>query len=261
MLTYEQRSRLCKNPTAIKLFTIMAEKSTNLAASIDVVQKKELLELADLLGPEICVLKTHIDILEDFDQDTVKQLVLLAKKHNFLIFEDRKFADIGNTVRLQYEKGIYHIADWAHITNAHTVPGPAIIEGLKMVGLPKGNGLLLLAQMSSKGSLATGEYTSETLKMALEHKDFVIGFITQKKQLDDSAFINLSPGVQLHSQGDDLGQQYVTPWTAIYENGVDVIIVGRGIYKNLNPIKAAKEYREQGWEAYLRRCKLQGKVI
>jgi orotidine 5'-phosphate decarboxylase subfamily 1 len=196
------------------------------------------------------VLKTHIDIVADFDHELIAQLTKLAKQHNFLIFEDRKFADIGNTVKEQYGGGIYHIASWSDITNAHTVPGPGIINGLKEVGLPLGRALLLLAEMSSKGTLASGEYTKKSVEMAKQHPEFVIGFIAIKKVDSDPSFITLTPGVQLSVGGDTLGQQYLTPEEVICKNQSDVIIVGRDIITAQDPSAAAKKYRTAGWQAY-----------
>jgi orotidine 5'-phosphate decarboxylase subfamily 1 len=258
-LSYSERAALAKNALARDLFLLMETKKTNLSVAADVKTKKELLDLARNLGPYICVLKTHIDIIDDFDADLLLQLKALAEEFNFIIFEDRKFADIGATAKAQYENGIFKIADWARITNAHTVPGDGIIAGLKEAGLPRKNGLLLLAEMSSAGNLATGEYTAESIKMAQKHTDFVIGFITMRTLSENQAFINFTPGINLVSAGDSLGQQYNTPDRA-FAAGTDVQIIGRGIIAKNTPeeqIEAAKEYQAAGWQAYQNRITVQ----
>jgi orotidine-5'-phosphate decarboxylase len=57
MATYASRASNFTNPTAIRLLELMDRKKTNLSVSPDVVLKKDLLALADALGPSICVFK------------------------------------------------------------------------------------------------------------------------------------------------------------------------------------------------------------
>lgn len=55
------------------------------------------------------------------------------------------------------------------------------------------------------------------------------------------------------AQRDALGQKYNTAESVVWEKGSDVIIVGRGIYEVVDPAVAAKEFRDAGWTAYLKR--------
>lgn len=48
-----------------------------------------------------------------------------------MIFEDRKFADIGKTVKQQYTGGVYKIANWSHLVNCHLISGKTIVKALK----------------------------------------------------------------------------------------------------------------------------------
>ncbi|MFH1127247.1 MAG: orotidine-5'-phosphate decarboxylase [archaeon] len=265
-MTYEQRAKHAKNPAAKKLFGLMATKKTNLCLAADETSTETLLKLINDLGSEIAVLKMHIDIVTDFTPDFTKKLVELSKKHNFMIFEDRKFADIGNTVKLQYSKGIYNIADWANLVTVHTVPGHGVIEGLREVMKEKEKdgierGILILSQMSSDGTLATADYTKKSVDMSNANKDSIAGHIGAgsdpkelKKLVDiaDNGQVIFTPGVKLGSKKDSLGQKYTTPDEAV-KAGSDCIVVGRGLYQSENPKATAKIYRDIAWEAYLKR--------
>lgn len=250
MLSYSKRAELQNNPVGKKLFQIIDQKQSNLALSADVIRKDELIALADLLGPKLCLLKTHLDIIEDADQHLIDVLVRLSQKHQFLIFEDRKFADIGNTTRLQFEHGPFQISKWADMVNFHLIPGPGILDGLKAANGKAERGYIVLSKMSSAGHLFTDDYVKATVELAENNPDDVIGFITQHKLIDDPRFIHFTPGVKLKEGVDELGQRYRTPEIAIKEQGCDVIIVGRGIIGADNPLAEAEAYRQAGWEAY-----------
>ncbi len=249
----QEKIECVSHPVLKKLYQTMLLKSSNLAVSVDVVVPEKLIVLVEQVAEHICVLKTHMDIVENFTPELTIKLRQLADEHNFLIFEDRKFADIGNTVLHQVRDGVYRITQWADIINAHALPGEGIIAGLREGCKGRDIGLLMLAQMSSKGNLFSEQYIKQTVEMAEANQNFVIGFIAQEKLVDDDVnLVTMTPGVQMQVSGDDLGQNYNTPEDVIVKKGSDIIIVGRGIYQAQDPKKAAALYQQSGWDAYLR---------
>ncbi|KAF5659709.1 oleate activated transcription factor 3 [Fusarium circinatum] len=356
--TFASRAETATHPLSRHLYKLMDLKVSNLCLSADVATARELLYFADKIGPSIVVLKTHYDMVAGWDFDprtgTGARLASLARKHGFLIFEDRKFGDIGNTVELQYTSGAARIIEWAHITNVNMVPGKASVASLAHAAsrwleryhyevktsisigtptasqldedsersdnenqndtpeparaesgrkgsivstttvtqqyesadsprlvktIPEGDetvfpgideapierGLLILAQMSSQGNFMNKEYTQACVEAAREHKNFVMGFVSQEclNTEPEDDFIHMTPGCQLPPEGadeneaikgDGKGQQYNTPQKIIGIAGADIAIVGRGIIKASDPEEEAERYRSAAWKAYMERC-------
>ena len=241
-LSYEQKLETAEHSFAKKILEIAIEKRSNLIASADFITTKELLDFADIVGPHIVALKTHIDILNDFDADeTILPLKDLATKHNFLLMEDRKFADIGNTQQLQFSYGTYKISNWADLVTSHVIGGSKSLDCFMNVGV------VAILGMSSEGTLTDSHYREEALKV-IENHPSIIGCVAQNEVSDQ--LLLFTPGVNLGTSGDDKGQQYNSPEYLIRNYGTDFIIVGRGIYKADEPEQEALRYKNEGWKAY-----------
>ncbi|XP_060522665.1 uridine 5'-monophosphate synthase isoform X2 [Cylas formicarius] len=253
-MPFTERLKLAKNSVASKLFDIMSSKQTTLCLAIDLTNSTAILNMAEEVGPHICALKTHIDIMEDFHSNFIPPLKDIAERHNFLLIEDRKFADIGKTVELQYSKGLYQISSWASLVTAHSIMGKGVIDGLKLAPGLTERGVFLLAEASSAGNLMAESYSKETVKLATEHSDVVAGIVCQNPLfLDQPGLLQLTPGVKIETAGDGLGQQYNSPEQVVLERGADVVVVGRGITEAKEPATAAELYKKILWKAYSRR--------
>lgn len=237
----KSRQNQVKHPLAQKLLRLAVRKETNLCLSLDVTKASEFLRIAELLGPYIVMLKTHIDILDDFTPEFVTAVKDLAIRHEFMLFEDRKFADIGNTAKLQYAHGVYKIATWADFVTIHAVAGEGMLQAMGEVAAPLDRGSFMLVQMSSQGNLLTPEYQNEAIAISRKHPEFVAGFITQQPFADTQDFLYCTPGINLVAKNDKTGQQYKTPAEAMAE-GSDILIVGRGLYQAQDPVAEAQKY-------------------
>ena len=216
----------------MSLKDIILKKKTRLCFSADFTTQNELFKWIDIVGPHICILKTHVDILNDFNTDFIEKILERKKKYNFLILEDRKFADIGKTFEKQLFGGIYKIGLWADIITIHGICADGMLSILSNQTKYKSPKTLIVAQMSSIGNIIDSKYSYNCYDIAKKYSNIVIGFISQENIFNNKDFLILTPGININAK-NEIDQKYRTPQEAI-NTGSDIIIVGSAIYNGEN---------------------------
>ena len=218
------------NNLIIKLMAIIKQKKSNLIVSLDLENPEILLDKLNLLSEHICGVKLHIDIINfsTYDKNSfITNLKILSRDKNFLIIEDRKYADIPYISLQQYNNIAY-----ADIITIHGICGESLIEELNK----KDIGILLIHQLSTKNNLIDRIYSNKVRDIGLKYNN-IVGFISQEKVL--SNYLTFSPAINLDTNSDTMGQQYKS-----INSRSDIFIVGRGIYEKDNIVETAKKYKE-----------------
>ncbi|WP_185873402.1 orotate phosphoribosyltransferase [Blattabacterium cuenoti] len=237
-ISYEEKKRKISHFIGKKLIDITLKKKTNLIISVDLIYSEKILELVRLIGDKVCGIKLHSDIISDFSFSFINYIKELSIKKEFLLLEDKKLCDINSTNYLQLHHGIHKILSWTDIITVHVIAGEYSIRNLN---IPSNIGLITISEMSSIGQLIDDNYIRKVLNVSLNNPK-VIGTVAQRK-VDDRLLL-FTPGIHLSINN------YTHPNTAFRKNCSDFIIIGRGIYKSLDPVKTIEEYRNIAWKAY-----------
>lgn len=252
-LPLEERAKQSTCSLNKKIFTLMLKKNSNLCLAVDYTETAKILQLVEKAGPFVVAIKIHADGIVDFSKEFTSRLVRLANDHDFIIFEDRKFGDTGNTNLLQL-KGALSVAEWADLVTVHSVQGSDSIGSVfrQVVSDPayRLGGILLIAQLSTKGSLtALPGYTEATVEIGGANRDVVCGFVCQARVSSHPDMLHWTPGVNLDSKSDNKGQQWRGIDEAVIRQQNDIVIVGRGVTASANPVQELTRYREAAWAA------------
>lgn len=215
-----------------QLRDIIKNKGTRICLAADVDSVEELLEIADTLGPYICILKLHYDIIPQFhEKECGKMLLELREKHNFLIWEDRKYADIGSIMEKQIR---LNLMPWANIVSVHALPG---LESLKAI--PNELGIIVIGELSCYENIIDTNYTIKAVDMSNQLEN-LLGFVGQRDFRLGKDTLMFVPGIGRNTGGgDNKGQRY----SNIMEKAFgDVFVIGRSILNSSDRVATIKEF-------------------
>lgn len=235
-----------RNPLSTKLLKIMEEKKSNLCIAADGMSIEKTLRLIEKVGNHICILKIHSEHFGGTmpHDEYMKILFECKKKYNFLLFQDAKFYDGAETIRLNYESLWAKYVDIVTIVPLCDQNLKALAEGAQNVTLPddEPRGCLAVCELSFANMVP--QDSQKFLEVAERNPDICIGIVAQKLP-KRPGMIKAVPGINLKSNSDGKNQQWRTP-DKIKADGADIFIVGRGITSlpESEWESAAVEYKE-----------------
>lgn len=241
-----------------QLSSIIKKKQTNICLSLDETNWTKFFSILDKVKDKICLLKIHLDLMEDFDQNVINKLIIMSKAFNFMIWEDRKLCDIGNTNKLIVDKLLSYKYKQSEDNKLEIFKYVPNIKFNDLIDLNKKSlidfisinptggmeslkplfgkiGIFVLAEMSCFGNIINTQNCMEILNMTNNNNKHISGVINQTidKEVIHPNLLSLTPGVNLSQNKDGSGQKY--RGLDKLQHKPDILVVGRYIYKAENP--------------------------
>lgn len=214
-----------------------------LIIALDYDNRNEALALTEQLDPKTCALKIGSEMFTRFGADFVSLLV----RREFPVFLDLKFHDIPNTVARAC-KAAADLGVW--MMNVHASGGLEMMLAAKKALEPFEKEAPLLIAVTVLTSMSEQELFGIGIKTALSEQVCKLASLARKAELDgvvcsaqeaalvknvtDSQFLTVTPGIRLQQSTTDDQTRIMTPQKAVAA-GSDYLVIGRPITAAPNP--------------------------
>ena len=232
------------NKFGIKLFEIVNSKKSVLCLSLDVESWEIGQKILNECGQYICLVKLHVALFDDWNNESHLQLLELSNKYNFLIMQDSKLIDVPKISLKQILSPQYNISKWADCITVSNINYLDIRNHFTNTNIVSRNNipieLINVVEMNTKTEFFTDEYIKNTKKNIYIHN--VSSIVSQKSFKDCGYTIRFSPGT-VHIKDDldlmaneNMRSRYRSIETAIQKEFNHIVIIGSNIlnYKKEN---------------------------
>jgi uridine monophosphate synthetase len=207
------------------------------------------------------MVKLHLDLLLDWNNEATQQILDMSKKHNFMILEDAKLDDVPQILEKKVYEGHHKFGNWVDAVTMNTLNfldnSNAIFRSSKKnrhEGVYKDLYCIPVGQYNILNSLVDKNYVSNFKNKLLEEKDdrFKTRTIIQQNLYKTSnEFLRMTPGV-VEAEEDfifnDDKLRYRSIESAMVRDRNHVVIIGGNIITNENPESKCKSCSEKSWE-------------
>lgn len=243
------------------LLTIIKEKKTSLCLSLDVATWNIGKHILEKCAPFICMVKLHLDLIQDWNSTATTELIAMSKKHHFLIMEDCKLDDTPPIIEKKVYGGHYKYGNWVDAITMNCLNFSANHEIVCRSGLQKRDKSSVLTvipvgQYNVSSSLVNKELSHRFLEQLNSQKDerFKCNTVIQQTLFKtENQFLRMTPGVV--EKEDDLiflenKLKYRTIEDAMLKDRNHIVIIGSNILEDDNIEEKCKQCAVKTWNHF-----------
>lgn len=246
------------NKFGIKLFNIINCKKSVLCLSLDVNTWEEGTKILNECGQYICLVKLHVALFDDWNNESHLQLLELSSKYNFLIMQDSKLIDVPKISLKQILSSQYNISKWADCITVSNINYIDIKNHFTEKNIMSRYNipieLIDVVEMNTKTEFFTNEYIKNTKKNI--YTQHISSIVSQKSFKDCGYTIRFSPGTVYNEndldsiKNENIRSRYRSIETAIKKEFNHIVIIGSNI------LNYKKENDEYDLQKIKEKCKL-----